>query len=155
MNVRLSQRQIAMQKLGTRHRRLNVSKFKLDTQDTMISVYEVVYSKCLSFLWRIHESNTWKLIEGKRKDKSAANQITKHFTFGNYQLTNQYYTYSEPRQPPYRQHSYGKVYKAAGPWKLCCLHNFWLANKMLARPAPRRQIVTQCSKHRPRPCLPK
>ena len=27
-------------KLGTRHRRLNISKFKLDTRDTMISVYE-------------------------------------------------------------------------------------------------------------------
>ena len=37
-------------KLGTRHRRLNVSKFKLDTRDTMISVYEVFYFKCLSFL---------------------------------------------------------------------------------------------------------
>ena len=26
--------------------------------------------------------------------------------------------------------------------KLCCLQNFWVANKMLARPAPRRQIVS-------------
>ena len=35
---------------GTRHRRLNVSKFKPDTRETMISVYEIFYSKCLSFL---------------------------------------------------------------------------------------------------------